>query len=64
MEYNVEINGLNVEATYTEENIKNIFINIILSVVIGGNPLPLGGGRSLVNSWPLTLAFDVLLYGS
>ena len=27
-----------------------IFINKILSVVIGGNPLPLGGGRSLVNS--------------
>ncbi len=26
------------------------FINIILSVVVGGNPLPLGGGRSLVNS--------------
>ena len=26
-----------------------IFINKILSVVVGGNPLPLGGGRSLVN---------------
>ena len=26
------------------------FINKILSVVVGGNPLPLGGGRSLVNS--------------
>ena len=25
------------------------FINKILSVVVGGNPLPLGGGRSLVN---------------
>ena len=29
---------------------KFFFINIILSVVAGGNPLPLGGGRSLVNS--------------
>ncbi len=27
-----------------------VFINKILSVVVGGNPLPLGGGRSLVNS--------------
>jgi len=27
-----------------------LFINKNLSVVIGGNPLPLGGGRSLVNS--------------
>ncbi len=27
-----------------------LFINKILSVVVGGNPLPLGGGRSLVNS--------------
>ena len=26
------------------------FINKILSVVIDGNPLPLGGGRSPVNS--------------
>ena len=26
------------------------FINRILSVVVGGNQLPLGGGRSLVNS--------------
>ena len=26
------------------------FINKILSVVVGGNPLPLGGGRSLANS--------------
>ena len=26
------------------------FIIKILSFVIGGNPLPLGGGRSLVNS--------------
>ena len=42
----------------------NNFINKILSVVVGGNPLPLGGGRSLVNSKPLTLAFDVLLYSS
>jgi len=26
-----------------------VFINKILSFVIGGNPLPLGGGRRLVN---------------
>lgn len=26
-----------------------LFINKILSFAIGGNPLPLGGGRSLVN---------------
>ena len=26
------------------------FINKILSVVVGGNPLALAGGRSLVNS--------------
>ena len=25
------------------------FINKILSIDVGGNPLPLGGGRSLVN---------------
>ena len=31
-------------------DISNDFINKILSFVIGGNPLPLGGGRSLVNS--------------
>ena len=30
--------------------IYKLFINKILSVVVGGNPLPLGGGRSLVNS--------------
>lgn len=30
------------------ENIK-YFINKILSFAIGGNPLPSGGGRSLVN---------------
>ena len=38
-----------------EAKIKNftimndIFINKILLFAIGGNPLPLGGGRSLVN---------------
>lgn len=42
----------------------DIFINKILSVVIGGNPLPLGGGRSPVSLYLLTLAFNVLLYGS
>ena len=26
-----------------------LFINKILSFLVGGNPLPLGGGRSLVN---------------
>ncbi|MFR6049800.1 MAG: hypothetical protein ACLUIL_01705 [Gallintestinimicrobium sp.] len=26
-----------------------VFINKTLSFAIGGNPLPLGGGRSLVN---------------
>ncbi len=29
---------------------------------VGGNPLPFGGGRNLVNSQTLTSAFDVLLY--
>jgi len=29
--------------------ITSTFINKILSFAIGGNPLPLGGGRSLVN---------------
>ena len=30
-----------------------IFINKILSFAIGGNPLPSGGGRSLVNCYPI-----------
>ena len=29
--------------------LKQVFINKILPFDIGGNPLPLGGGRSLVN---------------
>jgi hypothetical protein len=33
-----------------ENNYFSFFINKILSVAVGGNPLPLGGGRSLVNS--------------
>ena len=38
------------ESVPVNEALSKIFINKILSVVIGGNPLPLGGGRSLVNS--------------
>ena len=40
-----------------------LYIYILQQTFVGGNPLPLGGGRSHVNLLPLTLALNVLLYG-
>ena len=32
------------------------------SFVMGGNPLPLGGGRSFVNRYLLSLTLNIFLY--
>ena len=45
-----EINGMDAPKDYTpRKRAGNDFINKILSFFVGGNPLPLGGERSLVN---------------
>lgn len=44
--------GRGIKHSYVNQ--QNHFINKILSVVVGGNPLALAGGRSLVNCYTQT----------